>query len=214
MLKSARVIKATAAANATALEATRPAAQARVVKSAVLDARVEAERIIAAAQSEARRIVHDAELGAQRAFAQAEVTGLQRGLASAASQALHIAQGMAHADAQATPRVIELARALSERLLGRALALEPQLVGELALASLQEVRGLHAVQFECHPEQVVVIEQTFARAQIGPDAARVVANVQLAPGDFRLRTAAGVLDANVGSRLELLCRALLEGTAS
>jgi flagellar biosynthesis/type III secretory pathway protein FliH len=188
-------------------------AQARIVKSAVLDARLEAERIVAAAEAKAAAIVQDAQEHARGALAQAEATGLQRGLALAASRALHLSEAMARADAQATSRVIELSRALSERMLGQALTLEPALVAELALASLKEVRALHAVHFECHPEQVAVIEQAFARAAIGPNAVRVVADAELAPGDFRLRTKSGVLEANVGTRLELLCRALLEGSA-
>jgi flagellar biosynthesis/type III secretory pathway protein FliH len=41
-------------------------------------------------------------------------------------------------------------------------------------------------------------------------AVQVVGNERLLGGDFRLRTTSGVLEANLGTRLDLLCKVLLE----
>jgi flagellar biosynthesis/type III secretory pathway protein FliH len=211
-LKAARVVKGGAATTPKGLPASSSLKAARLVKGVVLDAQAEAERCLARAQEQSRRIVADAEARARAQLEDAEKEGLARGLARATAEALQLAQAAARTDAQAVPRAIELARVLTERLLGQALKLDPSLVGDLALGALGEVRAAHAVQFECHPTDITAISEAFARAQIGAHAVTVVPNERLAPCDFRLRMGTGVLDARLGARLDLLCRVLAEGS--
>jgi flagellar biosynthesis/type III secretory pathway protein FliH len=183
---------------------------AQLVKRVVLDAQDEAARLLAAAEEQAASIVATAEKRAEHALLDAERRGLEQGVAQAAARALHIAKDAARVDTHALPRVIEIARMLSERMLGRAIELQPALLGELAFAALKEARAGHAVQFRCHPADVPVIEAAFTSTGLGTTAVDVVADPELGSGDFKLRSAAGVLEASLGGRLDLLCRALLE----
>lgn len=210
MLKSARVIKNDGAETLQSPALGKAAHAASLVKRVTLDAQADAARVLAAAEERARGIVREAEAHAADALRQAERQGLERGLAQAASRALHVAEDAARVDTQALSRVIEISRMLSERVLGRALELDPALLGELALAALKEARVAAAVTFQCHPDDAATIEDAFTRAGISASAVKVVAQPQLSRGDFRLHSAAGVLEASLGSRLDLLCRALLE----
>jgi flagellar biosynthesis/type III secretory pathway protein FliH len=207
-LKDAVPVSASAAASAGVQRAVR------VVKRDVLLAREEAERIVAAARTEAERVLAAGHAAGAAAFEQARQAGRDEGIALASKSALEWAKAQAASDAEALQRSIAVARALTERLVAGEFDVDSQTLGRLALAALAEVRSFHAVQFRCHPADVDVIAQAFSAAGMNEAAVRVIADGALQRGDFVLQTPAGRFDASLRSRLDLLCRALLDGASS
>jgi flagellar biosynthesis/type III secretory pathway protein FliH len=135
-------------ASLSPLEAGALRGAARLIKRVEIEARAQAARVLAETEERCSRLLREAEERASDTLADAERRGFEQGLALAAAKALRLAESSARADARAESRVIDMARVLAEHLLGRSLALEPSMIGHLALAALREVRSVNALQFE------------------------------------------------------------------
>lgn len=110
-------------------------------------------------------------------------------------------------DERALDRSIELAKMLAERLLGSALALDSGVITALARQALDEARGARKILLAAHPDDAAVLRQEVA---LGGDLAEVtvIDETTLVPGDLRLETELGTLDARIEPRLERLTRRL------
>jgi flagellar biosynthesis/type III secretory pathway protein FliH len=212
MLSRAHVIKADQQAAVTPLlrDTTARHARASVVLHARLEAEQQAQALLAEANKRAVELLSAAEQQAAQLGARAEQVGLEQGLAQAISATVHLAQTEATRDEQALGRVVDMARLLAERIIGDALQLDAGRVSQMAQAALAEVRGAKRVRFYCHAADLQAVQAALGQAQVGPLAVEVLAREGLNRGDFRLETDVGVLQATLGSRLDLLCRTLQE----
>jgi flagellar biosynthesis/type III secretory pathway protein FliH len=210
-LSPARVIRASEAKAEVLVPAHSPTERrARIIRRERLQAEEQAASILGRAQQQAEHTRQQAEEASVRIRAEAEQQGYREGLARAAHEAVErIALEHKH-DTDHGKRLVQLARLLAERIVGRALAQDEALLQQMALTLLEEVRGARRITFRCSPEAVAALEQ--AVRSFGTHAEiRVEAEPALGPGDFELRTDVGTLEGSLGARLDLLANKLAEG---
>ena len=96
--------------------------------------------------------------------------------------------------------IIDVARALAERLLGRALALDPGLVVDLAREALATDRA--------HPDDAVILRARLAELALTASDVTVVDDVTRARGAILAETDLGTFDADPALALERLADVL------
>jgi flagellar biosynthesis/type III secretory pathway protein FliH len=178
------------------------------VRSEILEAREQASAIIDAAKQRARELGEAALVNADQLREQAERAGYDAGLAKAIADCISLTRSRAVHDERQLEANIALAQILAERLVGRALALEPGLVAEIAQTALKEVRGLRSVRIAAHPTDAHALRKSLDAGALGPQVLEVTENQSLAPGDLIIETESGRLDAELGDRIERLARSI------
>lgn len=212
MLRKARIVKgAEATLPLGAAGSPARSARARVIRKDQVEAHAAAQMIRSRALAFAEEAQKAAELAAAKTRQAAHEEGYAQGLAEAAARALLLSQLEADADARQLDRNVELATLLAERLLGKALELEPALVTALAQQALSEVRGASRVTLWVSPTDRDAIARALDGALHSQATVVVSCDDSLASGNFRLQTNIGTLDAALGSRLALLSEKLREG---
>jgi flagellar assembly protein FliH/type III secretion protein L len=165
-------------------------------------ARAEADAIVARAREEAVRISEGA---AEEARAR-EVARL-----AASFIALR-----AHDERRAERdlgRAVELARVLAERLLGEALALDPDRVVALARQALLEARGARRAVIEACPLDAETLKRHVERIGLADGEVELRSDPSLSRGSLRVHTNLGSLDAQLTPQLERLAEALRDALA-
>lgn len=207
MLRKAQVVRGV---EATPIGARAPSpGYARVVRREVLEAHDEAAMLLERAREEVERLLKDADERVSSIQREAEATGHAAGLARAVADAARIAKREDDLDHQALGRSIEIARLLAERIVGHAIAVEPETLEQMARTTAREVRGARQLRFLVHPDDVERIEHAL-REVATTMPVTVEGNAALKRGDFELHTDAGTLNASLGARLELLTKSLAE----
>ncbi len=184
----------------------------RVVPAAVLAAESEAAQVRARAEEDAAAL----RAGAQAARVDAEHAGFeagkQEGMAQV-SELLLAARARAERDlCAAKDAAIVLARRMAERIVGRAVELSPELMGEIVAEALHASRAkAGTVVLRAHPEDLAAIERErprwLARVAAGVDV-RVVADPSIGRHGCVVETPVGRLDARLHTQLDALERAL------
>lgn len=170
--------------------------RARRVPRVVMDARAEAERIVAGAEA--------------RAVAAAEAAGAEaraQEIAKLAASALALRAADESRAARDLDRTIEVAVLLAERLVGEALAVAPSRIGELAAAALQETRGSRKIRVEANPEDVEALARILGELA---SSATVEENGELGRGSLVVHTDIGKIDGTLRPQLDRLAVVLRE----
>jgi flagellar biosynthesis/type III secretory pathway protein FliH len=188
----------------------------RVVPGVVLDARAEAAALLRDARAEVER--GRAELAAERdeARRQGAEEGRAQGLAEVAAT-LAAARARAQQTLEAAaPAAIALARKMAEMIVGRAVALAPETITDIAGAALESSRATSGVlTLRLHPDDLPhATARRDALAARAPAAAdlRLVADESVGRHGCIVDTAEGRVDARLEIQLAALERALTEGT--
>jgi type III secretion protein L len=105
-------------------------------------------------------------------------------------------------------RVIALAVALAERLVGATLELHPARIASLAAAVLAEARGARRAVVEAHPADADALRAQLGTAGLQTHSLEIRTDEALARGALRLHTDVGIIDAQLAPRLERLAEAL------
>jgi flagellar biosynthesis/type III secretory pathway protein FliH len=188
----------------------------RVIPAPVMDARAEAERIVADARAEAERITAGAQSVREEARRAGHAEGLAAGREEGAAAATEIV-ATARFDAEATrtaarDAAVTIGRKIAEKIVGRALALDPALIVDIAARALDEVRTPGGpVSLRVHPDDVPAIET--ARPRLAA-VLRASTELRLQPdpavgrGGVIVETSRGRLDARLESQLDALESAL------
>jgi type III secretion system HrpE/YscL family protein len=190
---------------------TGPAA--RVMPAEVYDARREAARIVDEARAQAaaiaagaaadREAARQAGVAAGREEARAEATA-RLGGARAAAAAVREAAG---ADLRA------LAVRIAEKVLGRALALDPGLVADVAAEALRSARHQRDIALRVHPDDLAALAAARPRLQglllRAPDLV-LRPDPEVGLGGCIVETEIGVVDARLETQLAAIERALTE----
>lgn len=182
-------------------------------------ARIAREEVLARLAAE--RIEHDAGVRAEAilelARAQAVATGERaREAAQEQAHAQAIAQWLAVRRAEdarlqgAEGRLITLAVAMAERLVGAALDVDPSLITRLAQGVLSEARGARRAIIEAHPVDGAALREQLTTLGLSAGSVDVRDDPALARGALRLHTDIGTLDAQLAPRLERLAVALAD----
>ncbi|HSZ81646.1 MAG TPA: FliH/SctL family protein [Polyangia bacterium] len=176
-----------------------------VVPAVVMDARARAAEIVAAAVAER-----------ERARAEGFALGRDEGRADAAAALVGLLAA-ARAEAEAAlarvePAASAIAARMAERIVGRAVDLDPTLMAALAAEAVAACRTRGGVaQLRVHPDDlapVVAARAALAEALGGQDALEIVADESVGRYGCVVDTAVGRVDARLTTQLEALCRAL------
>jgi len=175
-------------------------ARARRIAREVLEARAEAEHILAEARQKADAVVASAAAAAAAEAREKEVARLAAGF-------IALRDAEARRADRDVDRVIEIAVLLAERLVGEALRVEPSRIAELAASAIHEARGARRVRIDAAPEDVQALAE--ALGAIG-QSADIQPDPTLARGSLVVHTDLGRVDARLHPQLTRLADALRE----
>jgi len=184
----------------------------RVVRRELVEAEERASAMISDAERRASELVEHARRQSADVRLRAETEGRAEGMAALAARAIAFNALESQTDERALDRVVELARLLSERLLGEALGIEPERVVALARQALKEVRGARRIAIHAHPDDLPLLERALPPI-VREGALDLVAAPDSRRGDLRIHTEFGVLDATLGPELDRLATKLRDALA-
>jgi flagellar biosynthesis/type III secretory pathway protein FliH len=181
----------------------------RLVAAAVVTAKEEAARLLREVQEERAAVRAEAET---RGFAAGLAAGRE---AAAAEMTATVVAAQAYAEAlrarTAEPAAL-LARRMAEKVVGRALTLEPALMGDIVAQALAASRArAGAVVLRVHPEDLAAVERERPRwaERLGAAVAlRVVSDPAVGRSGCVVETPVGRVDARLDVQLDALERAL------
>jgi len=185
-----------------------------VVPKLTLDARAEAAALVARARAEAETLRAEAVAAREAARREGFETGRADGLAEAA-----VALAAARAEAAriidaAEPVALAVAAKMAEKIVGRAVALAPETMAEIAGEALAACRpGAGSVRVRVHPDDLPAVEaRRAALAGRAPAAAlELVADDAVGRHGCVIETPQGRVDARLETQLAALERALTGG---
>ena len=182
----------------------------RILRQELLAAHAAARAVLAEAETRAAQLVANAQRDAADQRTSAEREGREAGAAQFASKLVALSQLEANSDERSLDRSLALARLLAERLLGDELRLEPERVTALARAALTELRAARKITIVCHPSDAPHLEEALGILTVDEQSIDVRRDETRAQGCLRLETELGVLDGELGPRLDRLVRELAE----
>jgi flagellar biosynthesis/type III secretory pathway protein FliH len=187
----ARVVRGEEAARGVPLLSPGPGAkQRRRIAHEEIEARLAAERIVQEAHVQADAIL---------AHAKEE--------AAVATDAA-VREAESRRVGHDTDRMLTVAVALAERLVGATLELDPTRIASLASLVLAEARGARRAVIHAHPLDAEVLRTHFTASSLDTQSVAVESDERLARGALRLHTDVGIIDAQLASRLDRLADAL------
>jgi flagellar biosynthesis/type III secretory pathway protein FliH len=207
-----RVIKSAELSDATTLRMPETGTRSfgRTVSARVIEAQAEAQRILDAAEAKVRALIADAERATAHVRLRAETEGRAAGVAAVAARAIALARREAESTEQSLDQTVDLARLLAERLLGEALRLEPERVAGLARQALREARGARQIKIVAHPNDAVTLGGALGELGVDSSVVSIEADPGREPGNLRMVTDIGVLDAELSPQLARLALKLRE----
>ena len=210
MIPRARVIRRTEAEDAKPLLAPGPSeGRRRRIAREEVAARVEAARILGEAGARAEALVVEARVRTQAAEATAVESAREQARADLAARWVALRTKELERIERDADRVVPMAVALAERLLGASLSLEPARIADLARGVLEEARGARRAAIDAHPADAEALRRALQDG--GLDTARstdVREDPSLARGELRLHTDVGTIDARFAPRFDRLASAL------
>ena len=175
-----------------------------VVSAAVFDARAEAQRILAEARAEAdalRAQARDEGLAAARETARAETT----------QTLVRLHAETARARAAAADDVKRLAIRIAEKIVGRALTLDPDVIADICAQAVRGAAEQRQIVLRVHPDDLPALER--ARPRLRSEFLRahdvtLRADPAVGRGGCIVDTEVGSIDARLETQLGALERAL------
>jgi type III secretion protein L len=172
--------------------------------------------VVMDARARAAAILEDARARSSAALEEARRRGLEEGRAEAAAGLVGVlAAGRAEADAmlaRVEPAALTIAARMAEKIVGRAVDLDPTLMADIAAEAVAACRtraGL--VQLRVHPEDLAALAaaREALAARLGGEAAlELVADESVGRYGCVVDTPVGRVDARLATQLEALRRAL------
>ncbi len=188
---------------------------ARIVSGDRYDALTDATAIRRTAEAHAAQLVATARLEADRLRAEAIAEGRERGLSAVTELLIAARAESARSRRETTQELRSLAVKIAEKLLGRALALDPGVVVDLAAEAMQHAGEPRALRLRCNPEDLAELESGRPRLLErcrSAGALRLEADAQIARGGCIIESELGVVDARLAVQLEAIDRALRGGS--
>jgi flagellar assembly protein FliH len=178
-----------------------------------LAAQERADAVITQAQTAVEQIRHEAlEQGAAQGREQAKQELLPALVAFAdAAQALIVFEEQLIS--RSTPHLVELALEIAEKIVGRAIRQEPEIVAAILARAKHEVADAKQIRIWLHPADFKLLsEMRPDLVRMGEEAGRkidVAAAEEISRGGCRLETEIGLIDATVPTQLDEIRRQLL-----
>ena len=199
------------AADAFAFEQLRPPAGAPVEARPrpVAHARAEADMIVARARAEAEAIREEARARGRDEGYRAGLEEAQRKLEPAEASLAQTGRDLARLRDEAIPALerdaAELALRVAEKVVGGALAVQPERVTDVVRGALRAMVDRERVIVQVHPDDLDLVRESAAElagALGGIERLEVQAERRVAPGGAVVRTALGALDATIETKIE------------
>lgn len=210
--RRARVVRASELGDAKPLVEAPPAEAGGIrwtrITREELQARERAERILREARERAEEILKAAGEEARNAVARCQRDAAVEQEATLAARWLELTKSQTVALEREGDRVMTVAVALAERLLGTALAMDSSRIFDLARTVLDEARGARRAVLHANPVDAEALRSHLTKAGFEPCSAEIREDPALARGDLRLQTDIGSIDAQLAPRLDRLAAAL------
>ncbi len=184
---------------------------ARRIPAELWDAAAEARQRAAEASIEASALVESARAQAEAIRAQAAAEGREEGLASATEVVARAALERQDLLASTEPQLVDLAFAVAQRVLARAVERDREAVVDIASRALEAVRQRVDVRLRVHPDDLASLRDAEPRLIERLARARCIAllsDTSVGRGGVVVETEAGSVDARLATQLAGLRRAL------
>jgi flagellar biosynthesis/type III secretory pathway protein FliH len=209
VIRRARIVRAASGPRPVPLlVAGAGEASRRRIAREVVEAHLEAERIVAAARARAATLVAEAREQAAREADQQRRELAEESDAKLAARWLHLRREELQARGSAVDQILPLGTALAERIVDASLALEPGRIADIARRVIAEAGGVRRAVIESHPEDAGALRAYLATARLDLEVVEVRETEALARGELRLHTDIGIVDARLAPRLDRLAAAL------
>jgi flagellar biosynthesis/type III secretory pathway protein FliH len=186
----------------------------RVVKRVVAEAALFAAERLASAEGRARDILVEAEQAARRMHERTKEQVQQEAAAQLASAWIRFRAEEAARDEKSLDRIVELARAIAERIIGETLRLDGAAILSVARQVLASARQAKRITFRAHPDDAELLRREIASLGLEGVAVEIHADDARPRGSLLLDTDLGILDANLSVALDRLTRALRDSLRS
>jgi F-type H+-transporting ATPase subunit b len=190
------------------LAAGQSAAQRRRIAREEVEARLAAERTVREAEAKAQALLAEARAAAAAAVEEVTRTAREQADVTLAARWLALREAEGARLSREADRVVAVAVALAERLLGTALDLAPARIADLARTVLSEAGGARRATIEAHPRDAEALREHLSALGLDPNSVQIRESAVLAPGDLLLHTDLGTIDAKLAPRLDRLAEAL------
>lgn len=189
-----------------------PSTKRRMAREEV-EARLTAERVVREAKDQAEAILAKAKADSASTTENAWREGELKSETQLAARwlALRQAEG-AHFDND-TERVIGIAVALAERLLGEALDLAPERIAALAAVALEEARGARRAVIRAHPIDAEALRR-LSTSGLEARSISVQDDEAMPRGSMEMHTDVGIITARLPARLQKLAAAVRDAVSA
>jgi flagellar assembly protein FliH len=208
VIGKARIVRAGTARIQPLVSAAHEEPTWRRVTRAELEAKARAEAIVTAARAEAASIRSRALQEGRESVERAALEAAQAAQTELSARWLALRQAELKTLQSTSERVVVLATALAERLLGAALAVDSTRVVELARGVFAEARGARRARVDANPLDVHVLRERLSTADFDLQSIEIREDPSLARGELRLQTDVGNIDARLAPRFDRLAAAL------
>lgn len=183
----------------------------RVLPRAVAEADVEARARLECAEKEARAILEDAVQRSREVREKAREEGRREGAEELALGWIALRAEQSARDERGLDRTVELARAMAERIVGEAIALEPAKIATMARQALASASQARHVALRAHPADAEALQRDVSALGLESAAIEIHADETRPRGSLLLETDLGILDADITIQLDRLARSLRDG---
>jgi flagellar biosynthesis/type III secretory pathway protein FliH len=202
---------ATSGAKTVILGGAAEPPRGRVLPRGVAEAAEEARTRIERAEQAARAILEDAERAARDVRAEAREEGRREATADLAAAWIALRAEQNARAARDLDGTVELARAMAERILGEAIALDPAKIAMMARQALASASQARHVALRAHPADAEALSKEVSSLGLESAAIEIHADDTRPRGSLLLETDLGTLDADITIQLDRLARSLRDG---
>lgn len=197
------------------LASERPALRpprAGVMNAEVFEARQGAQAILEDAQREKERILAEAHREREELLAKTRDQGRQEGLAQATEIILRAKMQAGELLGTYEKDVVALSLRMAEKIIGRSLEKDPDLMVELCASAIENLRSARAMVLRVHPKTAAVLraKKPVLMELIGRAVDLAIReDPDVAPVGCIVQTEFGTVDAQLPTQLEMLQNILL-----
>ncbi len=190
------------------LRSSRPG----VVEAEVYEAHQHAKEIIESAEAQAAEILATAEDEREAALAEAREAGKQEGLAQMTELLVRARQEAAALIERNEEELVRLALVCAERIIGRALELDANLILEIATQAIESVRQQRELVLRVHPDDALRLRNSRKKLMDLLGRTKDIAvreDPEIERGGCIIETENGTVDAQLSTQIRMLEAALL-----
>lgn len=183
-----------------------------VMNAEVFEARQGAQGIIEAAKAERERILAEAQAEREKLRAEARDQGRQEALAQSTEIILRAKMQAGEILGSYEKDVIALALRMAEKIIGRSLEKDPDLMVELCASAIENLRSARSMVLRVHPKTAAVLraKKPVLMELIGRAVDLAIReDPDVAPVGCIVQTEFGTVDAQLPTQLEMLQNVLL-----